>query len=105
MQKFHFLFMHNLLLGIPPNKIPVRMDDRHPFHVCVVAARVSREIKPREWKWVFWFYYIIKPVLCIGLSSILVRNNFSNYLTCGQYKENVQYSHMLKSEIAKPPDG
>lgn len=50
MQKFHFLFMHNLFLGILPNKIPVWMDDHNPFHVCVVAATVNREIKTKGMK-------------------------------------------------------
>lgn len=40
--------MHNVLPGTPPNKIPVGMDGHRPFPVCVVAATVNREIKPRE---------------------------------------------------------
>lgn len=84
-QKFHFLFTHNSLLGIPPNKMAMWMI----LHVCVVAATVNRKVKPREWKWMFWFPHIVKSALCTELFSIWIINNTFNYLTCAQYKENV----------------
>lgn len=87
-QKFPFLFTHNSLLGIPPNKNS-HVDDHKLLHVRVVAATVNRKVKPREWKWMFWFPYIVKSVLCIELFSILIINNMFHYLTCAQSKDNV----------------
>lgn len=46
-QKFHLLFTHNSLLGIPPNKVPMWMITSSCMSR-VVAATVNRKVKPRE---------------------------------------------------------